>query len=121
MVTAWRQQAATHAPTLRVGVVARRTDDVAAMARDHDLVVTTYALLRLEREQFTSRHWAGLVLDEAQQVKNHQGKAYAAARAMDADFRLAVTGTPFENRLMELWSLLSITAPGPLPRAAAVP
>ena len=118
VVTAWRQQAATHAPTLRVGVVARRTDDVAAMARDHDLVVTTYALLRLEREQFTSQHWAGLVLDEAQQVKNHQSKAYAAVRAIDADFRLAVTGTPFENRLMELWSLLSITAPGlyPAPR-----
>jgi len=88
------------------------------MARDHDLVVTTYALLRLEREQFTSQHWAGLVLDEAQQVKNHQSKAYAAVRAIDADFRLAVTGTPFENRLMELWSLLSITAPGlyPAPR-----
>ena len=58
------------------------------------------------------------MLDEAQQVKNHQGKTYAAARAVDADFRLAVTGTPFENRLMELWSLLSITAPGlyPVPR-----
>ena len=96
----------------------RRTDDVAAIARDHDVVVTTYALLRLERDQFAARRWGGLVLDEAQQVKNHQGKTYAAARAVDADFRLAVTGTPFENRLMELWSLLSITAPGlyPAPR-----
>lgn len=118
VVTAWRQQAATHAPGLRVGVVARRTDDVAAIAQDHDVVVTTYALLRLERAQFTARRWGGLVLDEAQQVKNHQGKTYAAARSIDADFRLAVTGTPFENRLMELWSLLSITAPGlyPAPR-----
>jgi superfamily II DNA or RNA helicase len=118
VVTAWGQQAATHAPGLRVGVVARRTDDVAAIARDHDVVVTTYALLRLERERFADRHWSGLVLDEAQQVKNHQGKTYAAARAIDAEFRLAVTGTPFENRLMELWSLLSITAPGlyPAPR-----
>lgn len=118
VVTAWRQQAVTHAPGLRVGVVSRRTDDVTALARDHDVVVTTYALLRLERDQFVSRRWSGLVLDEAQQVKNHQGKTYAAARAVDADFRLAVTGTPFENRLMELWSLLSITAPGlyPVPR-----
>lgn len=118
VVTAWRQQAVTHAPGLRVGVVRRRTDDVAAIARDHDIVVTTYALLRLERDQFTARRWSGLVLDEAQQVKNHQGKTYAAARALDADFRLAVTGTPFENRLLELWSLLSITAPGlyPSPR-----
>lgn len=118
VVTAWRQQAVTHAPGLRVGVVSRRTDDVVAISKEHDVVVTTYALLRLERDQFTSRRWAGLVLDEAQQVKNHQGKTYAAARAVDADFRLAVTGTPFENRLMELWSLLSITAPGlyPAPR-----
>ncbi|MCF6379707.1 DEAD/DEAH box helicase [Nocardioides KLBMP 9356] len=118
VVTAWRQQAVTHTPGLRVGVVRRRTDDVAAIAATHDVVVTTYAMLRLESAQFSSRHWGGLVLDEAQQVKNHQGKTYAAARAIDADFRLAVTGTPFENRLMELWALLSLVAPGlyPTPR-----
>ncbi|GAA5117827.1 DEAD/DEAH box helicase [Alloalcanivorax gelatiniphagus] len=115
VVTAWTQQAAAHAPGLRVGVVRRRSDDVATIAASHDVVVTTYALLRLEREQFAALRWDGLVLDEAQQVKNHQGKTYAAARAIDAGFRLAVTGTPFENRLMELWSLLSITAPGLYP------
>ncbi|WP_210650674.1 DEAD/DEAH box helicase [Nocardioides sp. SYSU D00065] len=115
VVTAWRQQAGLHAPGLRVGVVRRRTDDVAAIAESHDLVVTTYAMLRLEREQFTARHWSGLILDEAQQVKNHRGKTYAAARAVEAPFRLAVTGTPFENRLMELWALLSLTAPGLYP------
>jgi SNF2 family DNA or RNA helicase len=117
VVSAWRQQAATHAPGLRVGVVRRRSDDVAALAATSDLVVTTYAMLRLEREQLASRHWGGLVLDEAQQVKNHQGKTYAAARAIDADFRLAVTGTPFENRLLELWALLSLAAPGLYPTA----
>jgi len=118
VISAWRQQALTHAPGLRVGVVSRRSDDVAAMAASHDVIVTTYALLRLERDQFAARHWSGLVLDEAQQVKNHQGKTYAAARMIEADVRLAVTGTPFENGLMELWSLLSITAPGlyPSPR-----
>jgi SNF2 family DNA or RNA helicase len=115
VVSAWRQQAVTHAPGLRVGVVRRRSDDVAVIAGRSDVVVTTYAMLRLEREQFTAMRWGGLVLDEAQQVKNHQGKTYAAARAVDADFRLAVTGTPFENRLMELWSLLSLTAPGLYP------
>ena len=115
VVTSWRQQAVTHAPGLRVGVVRRRSDDVERVAATHDVVVTTYAMLRLEREQFTARRWSGLVLDEAQQVKNHLGKTYAAARAIDSDFRLAVTGTPFENRLMELWSLLSITAPGLYP------
>jgi superfamily II DNA or RNA helicase len=117
VVSAWRQQAATHAPGLRVGVVRRRSDDVAALAAASDVVVTTYAVLRLEREQFAARQWGGLVLDEAQQVKNHQGKTYAAARAIDADFRLAVTGTPFENRLLELWALLSLAAPGLYPTA----
>ncbi|NYE37732.1 superfamily II DNA or RNA helicase [Nocardioides cavernae] len=115
VVSAWRSQAATHAPGLRVGVVRRRSDDVAAIALGHDVVVTTYSVLRLEREQFAARHWGGLVLDEAQQVKNHQSKTYAAARVVEADVRLAVTGTPFENRLMELWTLLSLTAPGLYP------
>src|SRR5690606_21483488 len=61
------------------------------------------------------RTWGGLVLDEAQAIKNHQGKTYQAVRLVEAPFRLAVTGTPFENRLMELWSLLSVVAPGLYP------
>ena len=56
------------------------------------------------------------MLDEAQQVKNHQGKTYQAVRSLDVPFRLALTGTPFENRLVELWSLLSVVAPGLYPR-----
>ena len=59
--------------------------------------------------------WSGLVLDEAQFVKNHQSKVYQCARRLPAPFKLAITGTPMENNLMELWSLLSITAPGLFP------
>ena len=55
------------------------------------------------------------MLDEAQTVKNHHGKTYQAVRRLDVPFRLALTGTPMENRLMELWSLLSIVAPGLYP------
>ena len=118
VVTAWATEAARHAPGLRVAVAARRTDDVAALAREHDVVVTTYTLLRLAHEEYADLAWSGLVLDEAQQAKNHQSKTYQAIRTITAPFRLAVTGTPFENRLMELWSLLSITVPGlyPWPR-----
>ncbi|KAA1428859.1 DEAD/DEAH box helicase [Nocardioides antri] len=118
VVTAWVHEAAQHAPGLRVGVCSRRTDDVAAVAAESDLVVTTYTVLRLARARYAEVAWGGLVLDEAQQVKNHQSKTYAAARAVAAPFKLAVTGTPFENRLMELWALLSITVPGlyPWPR-----
>ena len=57
----------------------------------------------------------GLVLDEAQFAKNHQSKVYQCARRLPAPFKLAITGTPMENNLMELWSLLSITAPGLFP------
>jgi superfamily II DNA or RNA helicase len=118
VVTAWSHEAERHAPGLRVGVVGRRTDDVAEIASGSDVVVTTYTLLRLAQEQYAGVRWGGLVLDEAQQVKNHQSKTYSAVRSIAAPFRLAVTGTPFENRLMELWSLLSITVPGlyPWPR-----
>jgi len=119
VVPSWQSEARRHTPGLRVATVTRRTDDVAALAGDADVVVTTYALLRLEQDAFAELAWSGLVLDEAQQVKNHQSKTYAAARRINAPFRLAVTGTPFENRLMELWALLSIVAPGlyPNPRA----
>ena len=61
------------------------------------------------------RAWSGLILDEAQYVKNHQAKTYQCARELAAPFKLAITGTPMENNLMELWSLLSITAPGLFP------
>lgn len=121
VVTAWASEAVRHAPELRVGVAARRGDDVAALARECDVVVTTYTLLRLAHEAYAAVEWSGLVLDEAQQVKNHQSKTYTAVRTIAAPFRLAVTGTPFENRLMELWALLSITVPGlyPWPRQFA--
>ncbi len=56
-----------------------------------------------------------MILDEAQNVKNHQSKTYRAVRQLDAPFKVALTGTPMENSVMELWSLLSITAPGLFP------
>jgi SNF2 family DNA or RNA helicase len=84
-------------------------------------VVTSYTLYRLEVGAYTAVPWGGLVLDEAQLVKNHQGKTYQAVRRLDVRFRLALTGTPMDNRLMELWALLSIVAPGlyPWPRRFA--
>ena len=80
-----------------------------------DAVVTSYTLLRLDFESYGALPWAGLVLDEAQYVKNHHSKAHACARKVDAPFKVAITGTPMENNLMELWSLLSITALGLFP------
>src|SRR3712207_5545427 len=77
--------------------------------------VTSYTLLRLGEDDYRALPWSGLVLDEAQFVKNHQAKTYAAARRLPARFKLAVTGTPVANNLMDLWSMLSIVAPGLFP------
>jgi len=78
-------------------------------------VVTSYALFRIDEDSYQALTWAGLLLDEAQFVKNHQAKTYQCARKLTAPFKLAITGTPMENNLMELWSLLSIVAPGMYP------
>ncbi|WP_284227512.1 DEAD/DEAH box helicase [Mycobacterium antarcticum] len=80
-----------------------------------DIVVTSYALLRIDFEAYAGIDWAGVILDEAQFVKNHTSKTHQCVRRLDVQFKLAITGTPMENNLMELWSLLSITAPGLFP------
>jgi SNF2 family DNA or RNA helicase len=88
---------------------------LAELAQGVDLVVTSYALLRIDDEVYQGRPWAGLLLDEAQFVKNRTAKVHRAARLVPAPFKLAITGTPLENSLLELWSLLSIAAPGLFP------
>ncbi|MFZ0089439.1 MAG: DEAD/DEAH box helicase, partial [Solirubrobacteraceae bacterium] len=114
----WAAEAARFAPGLRVEVV---RDTLAKSGRTigaigtADVVVTTYTLFRLNAEAYGTVAWAGLVLDEAQFVKNHRGKTYRWARELAAPFKLAITGTPMENNLMELWALLSLTAPGLFP------
>ncbi|WP_366782245.1 DEAD/DEAH box helicase [Williamsia sp.] len=81
-----------------------------------DIVVTSYALMRIDIDAYDEIDWAGVIFDEAQFVKNHNSKGHQCARRLRAPFKLAITGTPMENNLMELWSLLSITAPGLFPR-----
>ena len=119
VVSNWAAEAARFAPGLNVAVVtgttAKRRRDLAEVVAGADIVVTTYALLRLDFEAYSALAWSGLMLDEAQNAKNHQSKIYQCARRLDAPFKLAITGTPMENNLMELWSLLSITAPGLFP------
>ena len=119
VVATWAHEAAQFTPGLDVRVVtesqARRGESVAALVDGADVVVTSYTLFRIEAADYVGLDWGGLVLDEAQTVKNHNGKTYQAVRRLDVPFRLALTGTPMENRLMELWSLLSIVAPGLYP------
>jgi len=79
-----------------------------------DLVVTTYALLRRDVERLRGIRFRYVILDEAQQIKNHAAATTAAAKSLPADARLALTGTPIENRLLELWSILDFVNPGML-------
>ncbi|CAG1009136.1 hypothetical protein PHYC_03661 [Phycisphaerales bacterium] len=77
-----------------------------------DLVVTTYALAHRDRELLSKVKWGRVVLDEAQYIKNPSAKQSQAVRAFEADRRVALTGTPVENRLTELWSIMDFLNPG---------
>ena len=118
VVPGWVGEAARFAPGLSVSAVAdtlAKSGRTVAELAEADIVVTTYTLLRLDAAAYQSVSWAGVILDEAQYVKNHQAVTYKCVRELAAPFKLAITGTPMENNLTELWSLLSITAPGLFP------
>ena len=119
VVANWAAEAARFAPDLNVvpvsGTVARRGQDLGELVAGADAVVTSYTLLRIDFAAYAELGWSGLLLDEAQQAKNRQSKVYQCARRLAAPVKIAITGTPLENNLMELWSLLSITAPGLFP------
>ncbi|MBS1674827.1 MAG: DEAD/DEAH box helicase [Actinobacteria bacterium] len=112
----WQREAERFAPGLRVVVVDRTRDAhgvaLAAHIAGADLVVTSYTLLRLDAEAFTAQTWSGVVLDEAQNVKNPATRQHQAVAGLDTRAVYAATGTPLENGLAELWALLSLTAPG---------
>ena len=99
----WQAELARFRPTLKVCVYhgANRALDPTA-----DVTLTSYALLRLDEKRLAAKTWHTLVLDEAQAIKNPDSQTARAAYALPASFRLALTGTPVENRLEELWSLM---------------
>jgi SNF2 family DNA or RNA helicase len=119
VVANWAAEAVRFAPELTVvpvtSTAARRSQNLGELIVGADAVVTSYALLRLDIAAYAELDWSGLLLDEAQQVKNPQAKIYRCVRQLAAPVKIAITGTPLENNLMELWSLLSITAPGLFP------
>jgi superfamily II DNA or RNA helicase len=112
----WVNEASRFTPGLVVRAVAqtraRRGVDLADVVAGADLIVTSYTLFRLEYDSYAALKWDGFVLDEAQFIKNHQAQAYRCAKRLPAPFKLAITGTPMENNLAELWSLCSVAAPG---------
>ncbi|MBP1326516.1 superfamily II DNA or RNA helicase [Leucobacter exalbidus] len=116
VVSNWASECEKFAPELRVAVIAgmesKRGKPLAEAVGDAHVVLTSYALFRGEAEAYRELEWSGLILDEAQQIKNHASHGHRAARTLGAPFTLVVTGTPLENNLLELWSLASLAAPG---------
>ncbi|MGH4019053.1 MAG: SNF2-related protein [Pseudonocardiaceae bacterium] len=119
VVPNWSAEAERFAPDLTMVSISdtlrRRGQDLDEIIAGADVVVTSYTLFRLDFDAYAATDWSGLIMDEAQYTKNHQSKIHQCARRLATPFKLAITGTPMENNLMELWSLLSITAPGLFP------
>jgi superfamily II DNA or RNA helicase len=109
----WVAEARRFAPKLNVTLF-RESDRAGAVAAlgPGDVLVASYGLLVLDLERFKGKRFATLVLDEAQAVKNAGTRRARAAREVDAAFRVALSGTPVENHLGELWSLYRIAFPG---------
>jgi len=112
----WRHEIKRFAPSLRVMVHQGPTrlsgEGFTEGLKAVDVVLTSYAILTRDVELLKSVQWASVTLDEAQNIKNPATKAAQAARSLQADHRLAMTGTPIENRLSELWSILHFLNPG---------
>ncbi|KAF1022249.1 MAG: RNA polymerase-associated protein RapA [Pseudomonas sp.] len=113
LIPNWLDEAARFTPQLKVVALhgAQRQDEFTRLA-DYDLVLTTYALLPRDLEVLQAQRWSVLILDEAQNIKNPNSKAAQAARQLEADQRLCLSGTPLENHLGELWSLFHFLLPG---------
>jgi superfamily II DNA or RNA helicase len=109
----WERELARFAPD--VPVVRHHGPERAVSRRAFrpgQVVVTSYALLRRDIGMLEDVDWDVVVLDEAQQIKNPSSKGARAARALEARARIAMTGTPIENRLSELWAIVDVTNPG---------
>lgn len=109
----WQQEIRRFAPELKLLTLhgARRKESFPAIDRA-DIVITAYPLLQLDSEILLAREFCFLILDEAQMIKNPRAKVSQVARALRAEHRLCLTGTPMENHLGELWSLFDFLQPG---------
>ncbi|MFD6098662.1 SNF2-related protein [Nocardiopsis flavescens] len=123
LVGNWRREAERFAPGLRVhvqhGPDRPHGNALARLVGSCDLVVTTYGVVSRDTEELAGLPWQRLVCDEAQALKNHDTLQAKAVRSLPARTRIALTGTPVENDLEELWSILDFANPGLLGSAAA--
>jgi SNF2 family DNA or RNA helicase len=116
VVSNWAKEVERFAPGLTTlqhqGPNRLRDEDFVNQAGKTDLILTSYAVARRDIETMRAVDWFGVVLDEAQNIKNPGTKQARAVRSLSPQFRLALTGTPVENRLSELWSIMQFLNPG---------
>ena len=105
----WEQEARRFRPGLKIAVYSGPRRDLDKKA---DLTITTYAILRLDSERLAAETWDCVVLDEAQAIKNPDSQVSRAAYALKTNFPIALSGTPLENRLEELWSMFHFSHRG---------
>ena len=116
VVNNWQKEAARFVPGLPVmvhhGANRKRGLAFVKAGRNQAIVVSSYSLLQRDLEQLSKVDWAGIVLDEAQNIKNPETKQARAARMLRSDYRVALTGTPVENSVGDLWSIMEFLDPG---------
>lgn len=112
----WQRELQRFAPSLSVhihhGGRRVRGEGFLELAASHEIVLTTYHLAGRDSEDLAGVHWSTVVLDEAQYIKNHRTKQAQSVMKLSAPHRIAMTGTPVENRLGELWSIFHFLNPG---------
>lgn len=91
---------------------AKELKDFKALCRHHDVVITSFTLVRKDAKLLSAVNWHRVVLDEAQNIKNPKTSQTKAILKLTANHRLALTGTPVENRLLDLWSIFNFLNPG---------
>ena len=109
----WLREANRFAPSLHAIVLPTSgRKELIDQAKANDLIISTYGILTSEAELFAAKPWHTVILDEAQAIKNHTAKRTQNTKSLKADIRIASTGTPIENHLLELWSLFDFLNPG---------
>ena len=116
VVTNWEREIDRFGPELQTyvhrGAGRLRGDSMRAAVQGKDVMLTSYPVARLDAESIQSVNWLAVILDEAQNIKNPSAKQTQVIRKFKAEFRIALTGTPVENRLSELWSIMHFLNPG---------
>ena len=105
----WMKEIQLFAPDLNA-VIYHGTDR--KLDVNHDVILTTYAIMRIDIEEFKKQHWGMVVVDEAQNIKNPDTAQTLAIKMLKSDIKVAMTGTPVENRLTELWSIFDFINKG---------